>query len=179
MKCKLKLWKLWKIKWNRYLNFLFQIYNHVFLHMMLWKLWGWFFLYAWWWKIAKIHLRNTSMWLKPILLPQEDWAWSNLNTRNVIYCVFGFANIILQVNNEKKWYISRGSSLTMNFMIWIWKSLVFSQVIAHKMPHSKNCDVQVIGYVEDERCFTNLNFIKSKPYNQLTTHLTLVVLMLV
>jgi hypothetical protein len=41
-------------------------------------------------------------------------------------------------------------------------------------PINKGC-----GYVEHERCFVNLNFIKSKSYNQLTTHLTLVVIMFV
>jgi hypothetical protein len=122
------------------------------------------------------------MWLRPIFLPWKDWAWSNLGTRSLIYYVFGFANVIFQANNEKKCCISRGSSLTMNFMTWFGNLSFFTSDCtqdAKTFKHSKNCDVQVIGYVEDERCFTNLNFTKSKPYNQLTTHLTLVVLMFV
>jgi hypothetical protein len=37
--------------------------------------------------------------------------------------------------------------------------------------------VMVLGNVEDERCFSTLSFMKSKLWNQLTTHLDLVVKM--
>jgi hypothetical protein len=39
--------------------------------------------------------------------------------------------------------------------------------------------VQVISSIEDTRCFNNLNFIKLKLCNELTTHLELVVWMFV
>jgi hypothetical protein len=38
--------------------------------------------------------------------------------------------------------------------------------------------VQVVGGVEDERCFFTLTFMKFKFYNKLTTHLPLIVRML-
>jgi hypothetical protein len=37
--------------------------------------------------------------------------------------------------------------------------------------------VQIIGSMEDERCFSTLAFMKSKLQNRLTTHLPLVVRM--
>jgi hypothetical protein len=59
-----------------------------------------------------------------------------------------------------------GLPYTMNPMIQLWKSLVSSQVIAHKMLEyvklAKFVVVQVIGLVEEKRWFNNLNFIKSK-----------------
>jgi hypothetical protein len=55
--------------------------------------------------------KDTLMWLSLILLTQEDWAWLNLGARGVIFYVFRFAYVILQINNEKKCYISHGFSL--------------------------------------------------------------------
>jgi len=37
----------------------------------------------------------------------------------------------------------------------------------------------IMGSIEDERCFSNLGFMKSKLKNRLTTHLDLVVKMFV
>ncbi len=75
--------------------------------------------------------------------------------------------------------LAMGLPYTMNPMIQLWKSLASSQAIAHKMLEyvklAKFVMVQVIGLVEDEKWFNNLNFIKSKFYNQLTTHFELVV----
>ncbi len=66
----------------------------------------------------------------------------------------------------------------MNPMTWLWRFLAFLQTIAHKVPKYlklvKIAMVQVIGFLEDERCFNNLNFINSKLDNQLTTYLDLV-----
>jgi hypothetical protein len=47
----------------------------------------------------------------PILLPQEDWAWLNISMISPIFYVFGFVDVIFQVNNEKKCYINHGFSL--------------------------------------------------------------------
>jgi hypothetical protein len=66
----------------------------------------------------------------------------------------------------------------MNPMTWLWRFLAFLQTIAHKVPKYlklvKIAMVQVIGLVEHERCFNNLNFIKSKLHRRLTTYLDLV-----
>jgi len=76
-----------------------------------------------------------------------------------------------------------GCPYIMNPMIWLRKSLAFSQMIAHKMlKYVKLVTitmVQMINFVEDTRCFNNLNSIKLKLRNQLTTHLELVVWMFV
>ncbi len=62
--------------------------------------------------------------------------------------------------------LAMGFLYTMNFINYLWRSLVFSQVIIHKMSIymklTKIAMVQVIGFIEDERCFNNLIFIKSK-----------------
>lgn len=68
-----------------------------------------------------------------------------------------------------------------NILTWLWTYLSFSQVIMHNMSKysklTKIAMVQVIGSIENDKCFSNLNFIKSKFCNQLMTHLTFVVKM--
>lgn len=86
-----------------------------------------------------------------------------------------FFNLIMKSNVT----LAMGLPYTMNPMIKLWKSLASSWAIAHKMLEyvklAKFAMVQVIGLVEDKRWFNNLNFIKSKFCNQLTTHFELVV----
>ncbi len=45
------------------------------------------------------------------------------------------------------------------------------------MKLAKLAMVQIVGSVEDEKCFSTLAFLKSKLWNKLTTHLPLVVRM--
>jgi hypothetical protein len=84
---------------------------------------------------------------------------------------------------KKNVALTMGLPYTMNFINYLRRFLVFSQVIIHKMSIYmklvKIAMVQVIGFIEDERCFNNLIFIKSKLCNWLTTHLNLVVCMFV
>ncbi len=66
-------------------------------------------------------------------------------------------------------------------LTWLWTTLATFQVIVLKLPEIfkviEITIVQVIGSFEDVNCFNNLNFIKSKLQNQLTTHLPLIVKM--
>jgi hypothetical protein len=83
----------------------------------------------------------------PILLREEDWAWLNLSMISPIFYVFGFVDVISQVNNEKKCYINHGfslhyesydlalviSSLFINYCtrhqyIWNWQKLPWSKL---------------------------------------------------
>jgi hypothetical protein len=52
-----------------------------------------------------------------------------------------------------------GPPYTMNPMTRLWRRLSSSQMIAHKMPEyvklAEIAMVEVIGCVEDERCFSN------------------------
>jgi len=76
-----------------------------------------------------------------------------------------------------------GPPYIVNPMTQLWISLASSQVIAHNLPKYlkllKISMVWVIGSIKEERCFNNLNFIKSKFHNQLTMHLDLLVWMFV
>ncbi len=58
----------------------------------------------------------------------------------------------------------------------LWTSLATSLVIVFKLSEyfKLTAMVQVIGFVEDEKCFSNLNFIKTKLQNWLTTYLLIV-----
>jgi hypothetical protein len=49
----------------------------------------------------------------------------------------------------------------------LWTSLATSLVIVFKLSEyfKLTAMVQVIGFVEDEKCFSNLNFIKTKLQN--------------
>jgi hypothetical protein len=51
----------------------------------------------------------------------------------MIFCVFGFANVIIQINNEYNVVLAVGCPYIVNPMIWLKKSLAFSQMITHKM----------------------------------------------
>ncbi len=66
----------------------------------------------------------------------------------------------------------------MNPMTWLWRFLAFLQTIAQKVPKYlklvKIAMAQVIGFLEDERSFNNLNFINSKLHNRIITYLDLV-----
>jgi hypothetical protein len=90
-------------------------------------------------------------------------------------------HVILEVKMKNNDASTMGLPYIVNPMTWLWRSLDFSQVIAHKMTKYlklvKIAKVQVINYVVDEKHFNNLNFIKSKLCNWLTTHLNLLVWM--
>jgi hypothetical protein len=61
--------------------------------------------------------------------------------------------------------------------LWITRSS--SRILVEKIPkYIKLVEVdvvQVIGSVEDERCFPTLTFMKTKLWSKLTTHLKLVI----
>jgi len=61
----------------------------------------------------------------------------------------------------------------------LWKTFSSSQIFVKKiLEYIKLVElviVQVIGSVEDERCFSTLTFMKTKLQNILTTHVELVI----
>jgi hypothetical protein len=61
----------------------------------------------------------------------------------------------------------------------LWKTFSSSQIFVKKiLEYIKLAElviVQVIGSVEDERCFSTLTFMKTKLQNILTTHVELVI----
>ncbi len=72
-------------------------------------------------------------------------------------------------------------SKDVNLIIHMWlkkqSSALLVQKLSEYMKVVKITMVMVLGSVEDERTFSNLTFMKSKFYNQLTTHLDLCVYM--
>ncbi len=56
----------------------------------------------------------------------------------------------------------------------IWTTLSNNQLLSHQLfEWLKLIELymaMVMGNVEDEKCFSNLGFVKSKPRNRLTTH---------
>ncbi len=69
----------------------------------------------------------------------------------------------------------------MNALIKMWRLVTMSCILVIIFPVyvklAKLVMVQVVGSVEDERCFSIMAFMKSKLHNRLTTHLPLVVRM--
>ncbi len=67
----------------------------------------------------------------------------------------------------------------MNPLTKLWKTFSSSQIFVKKiLEYIKLAElviVQVIGSVEDERCFSTLTFMKTKLQNILTTHVELVI----
>lgn len=124
--------------------------------------------------------KNTLQWLRfNIATPRE--LRLDLDTRGIIFYVFGFANVIFQINNEKQCCINNGHSLHHEFYNLILEIVgLFTSDVHKLLKYLKLVQiamVQVIGFVEDKVCFSNLNFIKFKFHNWLTTHLKLVVWM--
>jgi hypothetical protein len=70
-----------------------------------------------------------------------------------------------------------------NFPTGMWRLVTTFCILITSFPKYvklvKLAMVQVVGSVEDERCFSILVFMKSKLHNRLTTHLLLVVQMFV
>jgi hypothetical protein len=68
-----------------------------------------------------------------------------------------------------------------NPLIWLWKGLTTNQVVIHCIPkYIKLVEiiiVQVIGSMEDEHTFNIISFMRSKPKNKFTSHLDLVICM--
>jgi len=93
----------------------------------------------------------------------------DLDTRGIIFYVFGFANVIFQINNEKQCCIKNEPSLHHEFYNLILEIIGLFTSDAHKLlKYLKLVQiamVQVIGFVEDKVCFSNLNFIKFKSHN--------------
>jgi hypothetical protein len=69
----------------------------------------------------------------------------------------------------------------LNPLTKMWHLVTTSQVLSFNFPkYVKLIElamVQIVGNVEDERCFFTLTFMKSKLWNWLSTHLPLVVCM--
>jgi len=112
--------------------------------------------------------KNTLQGLRlNIATPRE--LGLDLDTRGIIFYVFGFANVILQINNEKQCYINNGPSLHHEFYNLILEIIGLFTSDAHKLLKYlklvKIAMVQVIGFVEEKMCFSNLNFIKFKFHN--------------
>jgi hypothetical protein len=61
----------------------------------------------------------------------------------------------------------------------IWTTLSNNQLLSHRLSEWLKLIAlymaMVMGGIEDERCFSNLGFVKSKPRNILTTCLNLIV----
>jgi hypothetical protein len=113
----------------------------------------------------------------PILLPQEDWSWSNLSMISPIFYVFGFVDVIFQVNNEKKCYINHGFSLL--YESYVLALVIFSLFInyctqvANIFEIGKNCHGPSYSFYWWWKVFQQFDFIKSKHHNWLRTHLEL------
>ncbi len=71
--------------------------------------------------------------------------------------------------------------LNLNPITKFWQNLTSSQCLVMKIPeYFKVVDIviaQMIGSMEDERCFSTLAFTKSKLRNRFNDHLDLVVYM--
>jgi len=136
--------------------------------MVLWKLWGWFSLNTKWWQTLMDHLWYTLQWSRPKIVTLKGLGlikpWYQ---RSYFLCFW-----ICRCHRMSFFKLTMKSNVASSIHYEsydFWKSLTFSQVIAHKLPTYlklvKIVMVQVIGFVEDERCFGNLNFIKSTLYN--------------
>ena len=68
-----------------------------------------------------------------------------------------------------------------NPLTHIWRTILASKILSSSFPEylklAKIGLVQVIGSMEDEHCFSTLNFIKNKNCNRLTKNLELFVRM--
>ncbi len=68
-----------------------------------------------------------------------------------------------------------------NLIIWMWLKIQYFPLLIQKLNEYikvvKIVMVQILGSLEDEKTFNKLVFMKSKLYNQLTTHLNLCVCM--
>ncbi len=69
----------------------------------------------------------------------------------------------------------------LNPLTKMWRLVTTFQILSFSFPKyvksAKLAMVQIVGNVEDEKCFSTLAFMKSKLWNRLTTHLPLVVRM--
>jgi hypothetical protein len=67
----------------------------------------------------------------------------------------------------------------MNPLIRMWRLVTTSCILVTSFPKyvklAKLVMVQVVGSVEDKRCFSTLSFMKSKFHNKLTTYLPFIV----
>jgi hypothetical protein len=68
-----------------------------------------------------------------------------------------------------------------NFVSRLWMKIISFPILICKLSEYKKlveiAMVQVLGFVEDERTFSNLTFMKNRLRNRLTTHLDVCVCM--
>jgi len=68
-----------------------------------------------------------------------------------------------------------------NFVSRLWMKIISFPIMICKLSEYKKlveiAMVQVLGFVEDERTFSNLTFMKNRLRNRLTTHLDVCVCM--
>jgi hypothetical protein len=121
------------------------------------------------------------------------WAQLKLSLLSVLLIVFTyftyshFQNLkylkILLFEHLRKIRVFRMSLLCYNPCTKIWANLVNNQLLFHQLfEWLKPIELSmamIMGSVEDERCFSNLGFMKCELRNKLTTHLDLVVKMFV
>jgi hypothetical protein len=65
----------------------------------------------------------------------------------------------------------------LNLVIRLWHKVSSFSILNHKLSKFiklvKTVDVQILGFVKDERTFNIVNFMKNKLQNHLNTHLNL------
>jgi len=126
-----------------------------------------------------IHRNPTTSHLE--LEPQQDFGITSYllqdpRAKGIIFSWLGSPNVALQADNEKQCKICNGSSSQGEPLDPAWTSLATPLVIVFKLREYFKliAMVQVTSSIEDKKCFSNLNFIKFKLQNWLTTYLFVV-----
>ncbi len=92
----------------------------------------------------------TKVWIPPVL---DSTA---LDVQRFLF-------VLTMKNNSK---VAMAKPCAYNPLTRLWRQLTSSQIITHKTPKqikmAKIIVAQIIGSMEDERCFSTFNFMKTK-----------------
>ncbi len=106
--------------------------------------------------------------------PNEVWVPTLFST--TVFDLHRFLFVLTMKNNAK---LTMQKPFDLNSFTKLWRFLSSSWIFEHQiLEYIKLIElvvVQVIGLVENEQCFPNLIFMKTKLRNQLTVNLELVI----